>query len=94
MASGILVLILMLCAISAILAGMGVFSNNRPPDPRLAQLIDDLDDLKGVVNQIQKQLLQIERKLDKDLKDSKNELRETLEQMAERIEKRVGELGE
>ena len=39
MSNGLAVLILMLSALAAALAGMSVFSNNRPPDPRLNQVI-------------------------------------------------------
>jgi hypothetical protein len=88
----LLVLILMLSALAAVLAGMAVFSNSRPPDGRLGQVLDDLDELKGLVNQLQKSVLQLERKQDKDLKDSKTELKDLLERMAERIDKRMQEL--
>jgi hypothetical protein len=94
MANGILILILMLTAIAAILAGMGVFSNNRPPDVRLGQTLEDLDELKGVVNAVQKQLLQIERKLDKDLKESRTETREQLDKLGDRIDRRLAELAD
>jgi len=94
MANGILILILMLSAIAAILAGLAVFSNNRPPDARLGQVQEDLDELKGVVNSVQKQLLQIERKLDKDLKESRTELREHMDRLGERVERRLAELAD
>lgn len=88
----LLVLILMLSALAAVLAGMAVFSNSRPPDGRLGQVLDDLDELKGLVNQLQKSVLQLERKQDKDQKEGKAELKDLLERMAERIDKRLQEL--
>lgn len=91
MANAILVLILLLSALAAILAGMAVFSNSRPPDPRLGQVLDELDELKGVVNGLQKQLLTLERKIDKDSKDAKNESKENLDRLAERLERKITE---
>ena len=90
----LLVLILMLSALAAVLAGMAVFSNSRPPDGRMGQVLDDLDELKGLVNQLQKSVLQLERKQDKDQKDGKAELKDLLERMAERIDKRLQELAD
>ncbi|HOD33799.1 MAG TPA: hypothetical protein PKO12_09990 [Holophaga sp.] len=90
----LLVLILMLSALAAVLAGMAVFSNSRPPDGRMGQVLDDLDELKGLVNQLQKSVLQMERKQDKDQKEGKAELKDLLERMAERIDKRLQDLAE
>lgn len=93
MGNSLLFLILLVSALAAVLAGMAVFSNSRPPDARVNQLMDDLDEIKGLVNQLQKSVLQIERKMDKDSKDGRAELKELLERMAERIDKRMQELG-
>ncbi len=93
MGNSLLFLILLVSALAAILAGMAVFSNSRPPDARVNQLMDDLDEIKGLVNQLQKSVLQIERKMDKDSKDGRAELKDLLERMAERIDKRIQELG-
>ncbi len=93
MGNSLLFLILLVSALAAILAGMAVFSNSRPPDVRVNQVMDDLDEIKGLVNQLQKSVLQIERKMDKDSKDSRAELKDLLERMAERIDKRMQELG-
>jgi hypothetical protein len=93
MGNGLLFLILLVSALAAILAGMAVFSNSRPPDARVNQVMDDMDEIKGLVNQLQKSVLQIERKLDKDGKDGRAELKDLLERMAERIDKRIQELG-
>ncbi len=92
MGNSLLFLILLVSALAAILAGMAVFSNSRPPDARVNQVMDDLDEIKGLVNQLQKSVLQIERKMDKDSKDGKAELKDLLERMAERIDKRMQEL--
>ncbi len=91
MANAVLVLILLLSALAAVLAGMAVFSNNRPPDNRLGTILDDLDELKGVVNGLQKQLLTLERKVDKDTKDAKGEFKENLDRAVERIERKITE---
>jgi hypothetical protein len=85
-------LILLLSALAAVLAGMAVFSNSRPPDGRLNQVLDELDEVKGLLNQLQKSVLQLERKNEKDQKDTKAEIKEVLEKVGERIDKRVQEL--
>ncbi len=88
----LLLLILLLTALCTILAGMGVFSNSRPPDPRLNQVATDLDDLKGMVAQLQKAVLQSERKLEKELQTSRTETREVIEKLADMLDKRLKEL--
>ena len=92
MSNGLLILILMLSALAAMLAGMSVFSNSRPPDTRLNLVMDELDELKGLLNQLQKSILQMERKTEKEQKDAKTELREVLEKVAEKIDKRIQEM--
>jgi len=92
MANGLEILILMLSALAAMLAGMSVFSNNRPPDGRLNQVMDELDELKGLLNQIQKSVLQLERKTEKEQKEGRAELKEVLEKVGDRIDKRIQEL--
>ena len=92
MSNGLSILILMLSALAAMLAGMSVFSNNRPPDGRLNLVMDELDELKGLLNQIQKSILQLERKAEKDQKEAKAELKEVLEKVADKIDKRIQEI--
>lgn len=92
MSTGMELLILMCAALAAVLAGMSVFSNSRPPDGRINQVMDELEELKGLLNQMQKSILQLERKFDKDQKDGRNELKEVLEKVAEKIDKRLTEL--
>lgn len=92
MSNGLSILILMLSALAAMLAGMSVFSNSRPPDARLNLVMDELDELKGLLNQIQKSILQLERKAEKDQKEAKAELKEVLEKVAEKIDKRIQEI--
>jgi DnaJ-domain-containing protein 1 len=92
MSNGLGILILMLSALAAMLAGMSVFSNNRPPDSRLNQVMDELDELKGLLNQMQKSILQLERKTEKEQKDAKVEMKEVLEKVAEKIDKRIQEI--
>jgi predicted nucleic acid-binding Zn-ribbon protein len=81
-------------ALGAMLAGMAVFSNSRPPDGRINQVMDELDELKALLNQLQKSVLQLERKIEKDTKAASTELREVLEKVAERIDKRLMEMGD
>ena len=49
MANGLLILTLLLAAIAAILAGMGVFSNARPPDARLNQILAEQQEAHGLL---------------------------------------------
>ena len=49
--------------------------------------------LNATNNQLQKSILQIERKMEKDQKDSRAELKDLLERVAERIDKRLQEAG-
>jgi len=93
MSTGMELLILMCSALAAVLAGMSVFSNSRPPDGRINQVMDELEELKGLLNQMQKSVLQLERKFDKDTKDGRTELKDVLEKMAEKIDKRMVEIG-
>ncbi len=92
MSNGLSILILMLSALAAMLAGMSVFSNSRPPDGRLNVVMDELDELKGLMTQLQKSILQLERKAEKDQKEAKAELKEVLEKVAEKIDKRIQEI--
>jgi len=92
MSNGLSILILLVSALAALLAGMGVFSNRRPPDSRLNQVMDDLDEVKSAVNQLQKSVLQLERKMDKDQKDGRAELKELLERVADKIDKSLKEI--
>lgn len=92
MSDALLILILLVSALAAVLAGLATFSNNRPPDNRLGQVLDEMEDIKGLLNQLQKSVLQAERKADKDNKDLRNELKELLERMADKLDKRLQEL--
>jgi hypothetical protein len=85
----LLLLILILAALATVLAGMGVFGNSRPPDPRLNSLLNDLDDIKGMLSQVQKSVLQTERKLEKELQTTRTESREVVEKLAEVLDKRL-----
>jgi len=88
----LLLLILLLSALATVLAGMGVFGNSRPPDPRLNSLLNDLDDMKGMLSQLQKSVLQTERKLEKEIQASRTEGREVVEKLADVLDKRMKEL--
>ena len=85
----LLLLILVLSALATVLAGLGVFGNSRPPDPRLNNLLNDLDDIKGVLSQIQKSVMQTERKLEKEIQAARNENREVVEKLADVVDKRL-----
>jgi uncharacterized protein YlxW (UPF0749 family) len=92
MSNGLAVLILMVSALAAMLAGMSVFSNNRPPDGRLNQVMDELDELKNLMNQLQKSVLQLERKMEKEQKEAKADFKEVLEKVGDKIDKRIQDL--
>ena len=92
MSNGLEILVLLLSALAATLAGMSVFSNNRPPDGRLNLVMDELDELKGLLNQLQKSVMQLEKKSEKDQKEARNEMRDLLEKLGDRIDKRVQDL--
>lgn len=88
----LLFLILLVSSLAAVLAGMAVFGNSRPPDGRLNTVLDDLDEIKGAVAQLQKTIIQLERKMDKDSKDTRTELKDSLDRMEERLDKKFQEL--
>ena len=87
MSNGLLLLIILLSAASAVLAGMAVFSNSRPPDNRVNQVINEIEDLKGLIAQLQKSFLTLERKQEKDQKEARQELKEVLEKIAQQLER-------
>ena len=88
----LLLLILLLSALSTILAGVSVFSNSRPPDPRLNQIAGDLEDIKNMLATLQKAVLQTERKIEKEVQTGRTETREVIERLAEQLDKRLKEL--
>ncbi len=87
MSNGLLLLIILLSATAAVLAGLGVFSNSRPPDNRVNQVITEIEDLKGLLAQVQKALIQLERKQEKDQRDSRQEMKELLDRIAANLER-------
>jgi hypothetical protein len=92
MANGLLAVTMILAALAALLAGIAAFSGNRPPDARINQVMDEMEEIKSLIMQMQKSVIQMERKNDKDAKDFRNELKELLERMADKIDKRFTEL--
>lgn len=92
MATGMLAVTMILAALAAVLAGMAAFSGNRPPDPRVNQVMDEMEEIKSLIMQMQKSVIQLERKGDKESRDFKNELKDILERLGERIDKRLSEL--
>lgn len=91
-ANPLLLLILLLAALATVLSGLSVFGNSRPPDPRLNSLLNDLEDMKGMLSQIQKSVMQTERKLEKEIQSARSESREVTEKLAEVIDRRLKEL--
>ena len=87
--SPVLLVILMLCALCAILAGMSVFTSQKPPDQRLNLVINEMEELKGLVSQLQKSVMAMDRKLEKESRDARVEQREVLEKMGETIDKKL-----
>jgi uncharacterized membrane protein (DUF106 family) len=90
--SPVLVIILMLCALCAILAGMSVFANQKPPDPRMNLVINEMEELKGLVSQLQKSVMAMEKKMEKESRDARTEQREVMEKMGETLDKKLKEL--
>ncbi len=91
-ASPLLLVILILCSLCAILAGMAVFSSSRPPDTRVNMVIQEMEELKGLVSQLQKSVMAMERKLEKESRDARTEQREVLERIGAEMDKRMKEL--
>ncbi|MCL1894606.1 MAG: hypothetical protein FWG02_10335 [Holophagaceae bacterium] len=88
------IVILLVSTISAILAGIAVFTNvrpERPDDPRVGLVFDSLEETKGMVNQVQKSLLTIEHRLEKDLKDFRSEVNEQFLKVYEAIDRALRE---
>jgi hypothetical protein len=84
MPTAIGVVILLVATVAAILAGMAVFTNVRPEkpdDPRIGLIYDSVEETRGMVNQIQKSLLTMEHKAEKDNKDTKTELKDALDKI-------------
>ncbi len=92
MANGLIAVTMILAALAALLAGIAAFSGNRPPNPRINQVMDEMEEIKSLIVQMQKSVIAMERKGDKESRDFKGELKELLERMAEKIDKRLNEL--
>ena len=90
--SPVLLVILMLCAVCAILAGMSVFTTQKPPDQRLNLVINEMEELKGLVSQIQKSVMAMEKKMEKERSEARIEQREILEKLGETLDKKLKEL--
>jgi hypothetical protein len=91
-ASPLLLVILILCAMCAVLAGMAVFSSSRPPDTRVNMVIQEMEELKGLVSQLQKSVIAMDRKLEKESRDARTETREVLEKLGSELDKRMRDL--
>jgi len=80
------ILILMVAAIAAILSGVAVFTNVRieePPkdDPRIPQILDAVNEIKTLVDDIHQFLPVMERKIERDGKDSRTEMKESFDKV-------------
>lgn len=71
--------ILMISTVAAILAGVAVFTNITPEppkdDPRVDTVLADLAEIKATLEEIQKTLLLMERKIEKDANAAKAEIK-------------------
>jgi len=71
--------ILMISTVAAILAGVAVFTNITPEppkdDPRVDTVLEDLAEIKATLEEIQKTLLLMERKIEKDANATKAEFK-------------------
>jgi uncharacterized protein HemX len=84
--------ILVLAALAAMMAGLAAFGQNKPPDARINQVMGEMDEMKSMILQMQKSVMQLERRGDKESKELRAELKEVLERMADRIDKRLAEI--
>jgi len=69
MPTSIAVMILIVATISAILAGIAVFTNIRPEkpdDPRIGPLVEGVDDIRIKLDETLKTLMLLDAKTDKD----------------------------
>jgi len=87
MSNSLLLFILLLVSICAVLSGIAVFSNSRPPDPRVNLLVSELDEVKGLVSQLQKAILSMDRKLEKEIRENRTEQLELLNKLLETFER-------
>ena len=83
--------ILLISTIAALLAGVAVFTNVTPEppkdDPRVDTVLEALADIRATLEEIQKTLLLMERKIEKDAIAAKIELREHIDNTAITLEK-------
>jgi hypothetical protein len=88
----LLIVVLLVTTVAAILAGMAVFTNVRPEkpdDPRIGQMFESIEEIKGMVNQIQKSLLTIEHKMEKDVQGVKGDIKENIDRAIEAVDKMI-----
>jgi hypothetical protein len=86
------ILILLVATIAAILSGVAVFTNVRieePPkdDPRIQQILDGVNEIKTLVDDIHQFLPIVERKIDKDNKDARAEMKESFDKVVLLLDK-------
>jgi DNA-binding ferritin-like protein len=83
---------LLVSAIAAILSGVAVFTNVRieePPkdDPRIQQILDCVNEIKSLADDIHQFLPIVERKIDKDTKESRAEMKESFDKVVMYLDK-------
>ena len=92
--------ILIISTIAAILAGIAVFTNIAPEppkeDPRIAVIIEQIKDFEEGMNytleEIQKSLLLMERKIQKEAREVQKELLEHIDASMEVLHKAIHDL--
>jgi hypothetical protein len=86
MSPAIGILILLVASIAAILSGVAIFTNVRieePPkdDPRIPQILDSVNEMKAFVDDIHQFLPVMERKIERDGKDTRTEMKESFDKV-------------
>ncbi|MDR1841299.1 MAG: hypothetical protein LBQ86_05180 [Holophagales bacterium] len=92
--------ILLISTIAAILAGIAVFTNIAPEPPKedprinviMEQIRDFEDEMKYTLEEIQKSLLLMERKIQKDAKEAQKGLLEHIDASIEVLLKAIHDL--
>ena len=91
--TALLIVILLISIVSSILAGVAVFTNVAPEppkdDPRVDQVIIGLEDIRATLEEIQKTLLLMERKIEKDAKEVSKGLIEHLDNVKITLQKNI-----
>jgi hypothetical protein len=95
--TALLVTVLLVSTIAAILAGVAVFTNIAPEppkdDPRIGYILERIkgfeEKIKFSQEEVQKDLLLMDRKIDKEIAEIKKEINEHLDRSVEIILKAI-----